>query len=105
MDVEGLNAAVLNPDLRLVNTEQRGRHPAVKNPSLSLALSLLSPSAWPANAPRLLIINLRAGAANLTSQSHSCNRTTHMMAFKASELLLNVTVTVFVIRYDTEQTF
>lgn len=41
MDVDGLNAAVLNPDLRLENTEQQGRRQGVKNLSLSLTLSFL----------------------------------------------------------------
>lgn len=52
MDVEGLNAAVLNPDLKLVNTAV-GKTPGSE---ASLSSSSLSPTA---KAPRLLIIQIR----------------------------------------------
>lgn len=56
MDVEGLNAAVLNPDLRLVNPAAR------KTPGTQAPLSLSSlPLSLTANALRLLIIHFRAG--------------------------------------------
>lgn len=50
MDVDGLKAEVLNPDLKLENTEQQGRHRGAENLSLSL-----SPFCPAVNALRLLI--------------------------------------------------
>lgn len=81
MDVDGLNAAVVNPDLRLERTEQQGETPGSEQPRSRSPLLRLS-----ASAPRILIIDFslfffflflplaERGRKSDTSQSQSRSR-------------------------------